>query len=286
MLQPAMGGELFGWNPLPMRASTWLQLALATPVVFRGGWRFFERGWASLKSRNLNMFTLISLGVGSAYGYSLVAALAPGLFPRSFRTMDGAVPVYFEAPAIITTPVLLVPSGGSGGAQRLAVATMRMADGGQRFDRFASIFIVFRRIGDRDHADQFAGGRTDRHPPDLLLGHACKHGGELVVWTAGRDVPGHRAKDRCASVQARRQPPDREVAVGDDADEVTVIEDGKRAEVGVRHQRSDRSNALGRRHRPDRTAHHVPDLHRDLLENRATDHRLLLRFGGRRRNTE
>ena len=103
----AMGGELFGWHPLPVRSSILLQFALATPVVLWGGWPFFERGWASLKSRNLNMFTLISLGVGVAYTYSLVAGLAPGLFPPSFRSMGGAVPVHFEAAAIITTLVLL-----------------------------------------------------------------------------------------------------------------------------------------------------------------------------------
>ena len=62
----AMGAELFGWHWLPMRTAVWVQLALATPVVLWGGWPFFERGWASLKSRNLNMFTLISLGVGVA----------------------------------------------------------------------------------------------------------------------------------------------------------------------------------------------------------------------------
>ncbi|HET9639587.1 MAG TPA: heavy metal translocating P-type ATPase [Allosphingosinicella sp.] len=103
----AMGSELLGWHWLPMRTSVWVQLALATPVVLWGGWPFFERGWASLKSRNLNMFTLISLGVGVAYSYSLVATLAPNLFPPSFRTMGGVVPVYFEAAAVITTLVLL-----------------------------------------------------------------------------------------------------------------------------------------------------------------------------------
>jgi Cu+-exporting ATPase len=90
-----------------MRTSVWVQLALATPVVLWGGWPFFERGWASLKSRNHNMFTLISLGVGVAYSYSLVATLAPNLFPPSFHTMGGMVPVYFEAAAVITTLVLL-----------------------------------------------------------------------------------------------------------------------------------------------------------------------------------
>jgi Cu+-exporting ATPase len=103
----AMGGELFGWHPLQVRTSMWLQLALATPVVLWGGGLFFERGWASLKNRSLNMFSLISLGVGVSYSYSLVAGLAPGLFPASFRSMGGGVPVYFEAAAIITTLVLL-----------------------------------------------------------------------------------------------------------------------------------------------------------------------------------
>jgi Cu+-exporting ATPase len=85
----------------------WVQLALATPVVLWGGWPFFERFWASLKSRNLNMFTLIGLGVGVAYGYSVVAALVPEIFPASLETMAGLVPVYFEAAAVITTLVLL-----------------------------------------------------------------------------------------------------------------------------------------------------------------------------------
>jgi len=107
LLALAMGSELFGWHLLPMRTSVWVQLALATPVVLWGGRPFFERGWASLKSRHLNMFTLIGLGVGVAYSYSLVAAVAPGLFPLSFRTMGGMVPVYFEAAGVITTLVLL-----------------------------------------------------------------------------------------------------------------------------------------------------------------------------------
>jgi Cu+-exporting ATPase len=80
---------------------------LATPVVLWAGWPFFQRGWASLVSRNLNMFTLIALGTGAAYAYSVVATLAPGVFPAGFRGMDGAVPVYFEAAAVITVLVLL-----------------------------------------------------------------------------------------------------------------------------------------------------------------------------------
>ena len=107
LLVLTMGVELFGWHILPMKTLVWLQLALATPVVLWGGWPFFERGWASLRSRNLNMFTLISLGVGVSYAYSVVAALTPDLFPPSFRTMGGMVPVYFEAAAVISTLVLL-----------------------------------------------------------------------------------------------------------------------------------------------------------------------------------
>ncbi len=102
-----MATELAGWEPLPMRQLIWLQLALATPVVLWGGWPFFERFWASLRTRNLNMFTLIGLGVGAAYTYSLIATIAPGAFPPSLHTMQGMVPVYFEAAAAITTLVLL-----------------------------------------------------------------------------------------------------------------------------------------------------------------------------------
>ena len=99
--------ELFGLELMPMRTFMLVQLALATPVVLWGGWPFFERFWASLKTRNLNMFTLIGLGVGVAYGYSVIATLVPQIFPDSLKTMGGLVPVYFEAAAVITTLVLL-----------------------------------------------------------------------------------------------------------------------------------------------------------------------------------
>ena len=89
------------------RAVNWIQLALATPVVLWGGWPFFVRGWQSLVNRSLNMFTLIALGVGVAYVYSVVATLFPGLFPHSFRMHSGQVGVYFEAAAVIVTLVLL-----------------------------------------------------------------------------------------------------------------------------------------------------------------------------------
>ena len=104
----AMGAHLTNLHAfLPEALSNWIQLVLATPVVLWAGWPFFERGWASLRNRNLNMFTLIAMGVGVAWAYSVVATVAPGLFPPDFRGMGGAVAVYFEAAAVITTLVLL-----------------------------------------------------------------------------------------------------------------------------------------------------------------------------------
>ncbi|SNS96636.1 copper-transporting P-type ATPase [Sphingopyxis indica] len=89
------------------RLSTWLQLALATPVVLWAGWPFFQRGWQSVRTRNLNMFTLIAMGTGVAWLYSVVATAAPSIFPAAFRGVDGSVAVYFEAAAVITVLVLL-----------------------------------------------------------------------------------------------------------------------------------------------------------------------------------
>ncbi len=105
-----MGGHVPGLNfetLLSGRSTGWLEFVLATPVVVWGGWPFFVRGWQSLVNRSPNMFTLIGLGVGVAYLYSLVAVLAPGIFPASFRDARGAVGTYFEASAVITTLVLL-----------------------------------------------------------------------------------------------------------------------------------------------------------------------------------
>ena len=105
-----MGGHIpsLGLDRLvPMQTSVWIQFVLSTPVVLWAGWPFFERGWASLVSRHLNMFTLIALGTGAAYVYSLVATFAPGIFPAGFRDMGGTVAVYYEAAAVITVLVLL-----------------------------------------------------------------------------------------------------------------------------------------------------------------------------------
>lgn len=96
-LQSLLKGSLLGW----------FEFAIATPVVLWGGWPFFQRGWSSIVSRNLNMFTLISIGAGSAYLYSLVAVFMPQLFPASFRDMSGQLGLYFEAAAVITVLVLL-----------------------------------------------------------------------------------------------------------------------------------------------------------------------------------
>ncbi len=103
----AMGPELFGLRLLPMRLSMWVQLLLASPVVLWAARPFFERGWTSLRTRKLNMFTLIALGIGVAYGYSVVATVAPGIFPSQLRTMNGMVPVYFEVAAVITALILV-----------------------------------------------------------------------------------------------------------------------------------------------------------------------------------
>jgi len=106
----AMGTDLVP-QALPgfvsMTALQWLEFALATPAVLWGGWPIFQRGWASLVNRHLNMFTLISLGVGVAWSYSVVALLLPGIFPPAMRSMMGTVPVYFEAAAVIMVLVLL-----------------------------------------------------------------------------------------------------------------------------------------------------------------------------------
>lgn len=103
-----MGGHLTGFvHMIGHHTSNLIQLLFATPVVLWAGWPLLQRGWASIVSRNLNMFTLIALGTGVAWLYSIVATLAPGLFPANLRGMEGAVAVYFEAAAVITVLVLL-----------------------------------------------------------------------------------------------------------------------------------------------------------------------------------
>ncbi len=102
-----MGAHLFDWHSLPQQTSNWIQGALATPVVLWAGWPFFARAWASVVNRSLNMFTLIAMGTGIAWVYSVVGTIAPQVFPVAFRSHDGAVAIYFEAAAVITVLVLL-----------------------------------------------------------------------------------------------------------------------------------------------------------------------------------
>ncbi len=103
-----MGGHLTNLHMLlGPQLSNWIQLVLATPVVLWAGWPFFERAWASLVNRSLNMFTLIAMGTGVAWIYSIVATVAPGAFPATFRAGDGSVAIYFEAASVIAVLVLL-----------------------------------------------------------------------------------------------------------------------------------------------------------------------------------
>jgi Cu+-exporting ATPase len=148
-----MGGHLFSAieDAVSARASTWVQLVLATPVVLWAGWPFFVRGWNSVRTRQLNMFTLIALGTGVAWLYSVVATVTPDAFPDAFRSMDGAVDVYFEAAAVITVLVLL--------GQVLELRAREQTSGAIR----ALLDLApkkARRIGD--------GGREEDVPVDVL----------------------------------------------------------------------------------------------------------------------
>lgn len=154
-----MGGHISGLRLdaiVPPVFSTWIQFVLPTPVILWAGWPFFERGWASLVSRHLNMFTLISLGTGTAYLYSLAATFFPGRFPADFRKMGGAVPVYYEAAAVITVLVLLGQvlelraRDQTGGAIRTLLnlapkSARRLRDGGA--DEEIPLAVV--KVGDR-----------------------------------------------------------------------------------------------------------------------------------------
>ena len=152
-----MGGHLVGGHGLiDQTLSNWIQLAFATPVVLWAGWPFFVRGWQSLVTRNLNMFTLIAIGTGVAYLYSLIGTVVPQAFPSNFRGHDGAVAVYFESAAVITVLVLLgqvlelrareATSGAIKALLRLAPKTARrVGDDGNDVD----VEIDALRAGDR-----------------------------------------------------------------------------------------------------------------------------------------
>ena len=106
LLAISMVAEMLGLHFVPPSINPWLQLALTAPIVLWAGWPFLQRGWTSIVTRHLNMFTLVSIGVGAAFAYSVVATISPGLFPPSFA-MHGMVPVYYEAAGVVVTLVLL-----------------------------------------------------------------------------------------------------------------------------------------------------------------------------------
>ena len=106
LLAVSMGADMLGLRLVAPAWSPWVQLVLAAPIVLWAGWPFFERAWMSLRTRHLNMFTLVSIGVGAAFGYSLIATIAPGLFPASLRE-HGVTPVYYEAAGVVVTLILL-----------------------------------------------------------------------------------------------------------------------------------------------------------------------------------
>ncbi len=149
-----MGGHLHCW--VDQILSSWIQLLLATPVVLWAGWPFFVRGWKSVVTRNLNMFTLIAMGTGVSWTYSVIATTFPGIFPAAFRANDGAVAVYFEAAAVITVLILLgqvlelrareATSGAIRALLDLAPKTARriLTDGTE-----AEVKIVNLQVGDR-----------------------------------------------------------------------------------------------------------------------------------------
>ena len=209
MSEMLVGATLRGW--IGERPLVWLQLALATPVVLWGGRPFFERGWTSLRTRRLNMFTLVALGTGAAYGYSVIAALLPGSFPASLQTAGGQVAVYFEAAAVITTLVLLGQvlelraRSRTGAALRallgLAPSTARrITDAGDERDVPLEQVQVGDRLRVRPGEKIPVDGRVlegasavdesmltgesipvDKGPGDRLIGASVNHAGTLVM---------------------------------------------------------------------------------------------------------
>ncbi|HEY7669919.1 MAG TPA: heavy metal translocating P-type ATPase, partial [Hyphomicrobium sp.] len=234
-----MGGHVSGLAHVVSPAlSNWIQLALATPVVLWAGAPFFERGWQSVLTRNLNMFTLIALGTGAAWIYSVIATLFPSVFPADFRGTDGAVAVYFEAAAVITVLVLLGQvlelraRESTGGAIRalldLAPKTARLVapDGSEREVPLDKIVIGNRlrvRPGEKIPVDaRVLEGRSavdesmvtgesmpvTKEPGDMVIGGTLNASGGLIVEAArvGRDTMLARIVQLVAEAQRSRAP--------------------------------------------------------------------------------
>jgi len=223
---------------VPMRTSIWIQMVLATPVVLWAGWPFFQRGWASLKTRNLNMFTLIAMGTGVAWAYSMVAGLTPGLFPAAFRAADGSVAVYFEAAAVITTLVLLGQvlelrarertSGAIKALLNLAPKTARrIADDGGEDEVALDLIVVGDRLrvrpGEKVPVDGVVEeGRSaldesmvtgesmpvTKSVDDKVIGGTINQSGALIIRTEkiGRDTMLARIVQMVADAQRSRAP--------------------------------------------------------------------------------
>ena len=234
-----MGGHVLGLDRLvPRQASNLIQLALATPVVLWAGWPFFVRGWQSLVTRNLNMFTLIAMGTGVAWAYSVAATLVPGIFPAAFRDHHGAVAVYFEAAAVITVLVLLGQvlelraRERTGGAIRalldLAPKTARLLhpDGGEEEVALEAVQVGDRlrvRPGEKVPVDgEVVEGRsavdesmvtgesmpTTKEPGDAVIGGTINRSGGLVVAASrvGRETMLARIVQLVAEAQRSRAP--------------------------------------------------------------------------------
>ena len=190
---------VIGMVDLVFPGVVWVQLALATPVVLWGGAPFFTRGWQSLKNRRLNMFSLIALGTGIAYGDSVVGAMFPGIFPAPFRTMDGGVPLYFEAATVIVVLVLLGQvlelraRALTGGAIRallgLAPRTARRieGDGGEADVELGSVVVGDRlrvRPGEKIPVDGVVVEGSSLIDESMLTGEPApvqKHAGDRVT---------------------------------------------------------------------------------------------------------
>jgi heavy metal translocating P-type ATPase len=225
----------FEW--LSATAATWGQLILATPVVLWGGWPFFVRGWTSVRTMRLNMFTLIALGTGVAWLFSVIATAVPGVFPDSFRDMDGVVDVYFEAAAVITTLVLLgqvlelrAREQTSGAIRALLDLTprtgRRMTEGGEEEVPLDQIQIGDRlrvRPGEKVPVDgTVEGGRSSldeslvtgesmpvsKTAGDLVIGGTLNQTGSLIMRAdnVGRDTMLARIVQMVAEAQRSRAP--------------------------------------------------------------------------------
>jgi P-type Cu+ transporter len=234
-----MSGHVTGGHAfLSPAVSSVAQFALATPVVLWAGWPFFQRGWRSLVTRHLNMFTLIALGTGVAYAYSLVAAFAPGVFPAAFRSHDGAVAVYFEAAAVITVLVLLgqvlelkARERTAGAIRALLGLTPKSArrvtpDGRDEEVALESVVVGDRlrvRPGDKVPVDgDVVEGRStldesmvtgesmpvSRRAGDRVIGGTLNQAGSFVMRAdkVGRDTMLARIVDMVASAQRSRAP--------------------------------------------------------------------------------